>query len=209
MKLALGVAVLMFGGTALAARTGSLPDAAQQRAHTIFSGVGVPPPEPAPSAQVPTGGVTASAAPSPTASPAPARSATPDPSDAATLELCRTWDTARRDKPGAAVPAEIRRALAAAAGGVPEIDEFCTARLGSAPETAEPTGSGKPPGSAKPTSPGTATPGATPTATPSDPGKRKGKGNGNGNAEGSSNDSNSNSNDAHTNSNGSGKRPGK
>ena len=171
MKVALGFAVLACGGTALAARTGSLPTAVQERAHTAFSDVGVPPPAPARSSRVTTGGITASAVPSPT----PHASATPGPSDPATVELCRAWETARRDPPGKAVPPEIRRALAAAAGGVPRIDEFCAGELGKVSEPAKPTGSDLPSG------PGKEPAGPPAPATPSHPGKGNGRSKGPGN----------------------------
>lgn len=40
-----GTAVLLMGGTAVAAQTGSLPAGAQRQAHDLFSGWGVPPPD--------------------------------------------------------------------------------------------------------------------------------------------------------------------
>jgi hypothetical protein len=175
MKVALSIAVLAFGGTALAARTGSLPAAVQERAHTIFSDVGVPAPEPDRSRQVTTDGVTG--VPVPSRTPAPTRSATPQPSGTATLELCRTWDTARREPPGKAVPAEVRRALAAVAGGVPKIDEFCAGQLGKPSATAKSPGSGKSPSPAKTTTGPKAT--EPPAPEPSHPGKGKDNGKGN------------------------------
>lgn len=169
MKVALGFAVLAFGGTALAARTGSLPSAVQERAHTIFSDVGVPPPASAAPTQVARGSV-------PTPTRAPSRTATPTPSQRATLELCRVWDAARQDPPGKGVPPQARRALADAAGGVREIDGFCAALLGTASASATATATTEPAGPGRPTRSG-----KTP-ATPSHPGK--GPGNGNGKSEG-------------------------
>jgi hypothetical protein len=161
MKAALGLAVLAFGGTALAARTGSLPSAVQERAHTIFSDVGVPPPAPASSTQVTRGSV-------PTPTRAPSRTATPTPSERATRELCRVWNAARQDPSGKPVPPQTRRALADAAGGVPKIDAFCAARQGTASPSA--TATSKPAGPKKPTKSG------KPTVTPSHPGKGQGNG---------------------------------
>jgi len=157
MKVALAFAVLAFGGTAMAARTGSLPASVQERAHAVFSDVGVPAPAPAkrPTRTV-TDGVT-TAVPSPT--PTPARTATPGTSSTApptaAAELCRAWETARQGPLGKPVPAETRRALAAAAGGVPRIDGFCAEVLGepSAPATAKPKSPGKPPEPAPPSHP--------------------------------------------------------
>ena len=170
MKVALGFAVLTFGGTALAARTGSLPSAVQERAHTMFSDVGVPAPAPASSTQVTSAGVTASPVPSPT--PAPSRTVTPGPGATAVVELCKVWDAARQDPRGKVVPAQTRRALADAAGGVPEIDNFCAARLGEPSAGASVSGTGRPSSSGK--GPG----GPKATATPSHPGNGQGKGNG-------------------------------
>jgi hypothetical protein len=167
MKVALGVAVLAFGGTALAARTGSLPTAAQERAHAMFSDVGVP--APASSARptrTVTDGVT-TAVPSP--APAPVRTATPGTSAAVTAtanaDLCRAWNVAKQGPPGKAVPARTRRALAVAAGGVPRIDEFCAGVLG---ETSSVPATGKSKGPEKPAV----------TGTPSHPAKGNGNGNG-------------------------------
>ncbi|MFB9361767.1 hypothetical protein [Actinoplanes nipponensis] len=172
MTVALGFAVLTFGGTALAARTGSLPPAAQERAHALFSGVGVPPPPaPVPATSAPP--TTGRAVPSPT--PAPSRTATPAPSATAATELCRVWDAAGQDPPGRDVPAEVRRSLAAAAGGVPRIDGFCAALLGEASRSSSagaPASSGTPPGPGKPAGKPSA-PGK-PTVTPSHPGKGNG-----------------------------------
>ncbi|MGW4942532.1 hypothetical protein ACWEOZ_13230 [Actinoplanes sp. NPDC004185] len=173
MKGALGVAVLAFGGTALAARTGSLPPSVQERAHDVFSNVGVPAPAPDPSTQPTAGGGTPSAVPSPPPAPTPARSVSSSPAVTAVLDLCRAWDAAREDPPGKAVPAPDRRALAAAAGGMPKIDDFCAGLLGKPAGASEPAGTGtpteKPKPNPKPSSPG------KPPVTPSHPGKGHGK----------------------------------
>jgi hypothetical protein len=169
MKVALGFAVLAFGGTALAARTGSLPSTVQERAHTMFSDVGVPPPAPASPTQVTRGSV-------PTPTRAPSRTATPTPSERATLELCRVWDAARQDPPGKRVPPQTRRALADAAGGAPEIDGFCAALLGTASASATATATAT--ATTGPAGPGQPTRSGKPTATPSHPGKGPGNGNG-------------------------------
>jgi hypothetical protein len=165
MKVALGFAVLAFGGTALAARAGSLPPSVQERAHDIFSEVGVPDPDP--STQPTAGGVTTSAVPSPL--PKPSRSVTSSPAATAVLDLCRVWDAARQDPPGKAVPAPARRALAAAAGGMPKIDDFCAELLGKPAATSKPSDTGTPTKKPKPTHPG------KPSVTPSHPGKGHGK----------------------------------
>ena len=162
VKVALVIAVLAFGGTALAARTGSLPSAVQERAHALFSDVGVPPPGREPGPQITRGGVPATSAPTP--SPAPSRSPASGPSSTADVELCRAWDAARRDPPGQAVPAPARRALAAAAGGEPKIDDFCAGLLRKPSATGQPAVPGKTP--AAPSAPGAVPPTVKPPGTP-------------------------------------------
>jgi hypothetical protein len=139
MKAALIFAVLAFGGTALAARTGSLPAAAQERAHAIFSGVGVPAPDRTRStipavlpSRTPSRVPATTPAPTTAGTPAPTTAGTTAPTSAAVLDLCRAWQAAR-EPPGKAVPAPTRKALADAAGGVSKIDEFCSVQLGEAP----------------------------------------------------------------------------
>jgi hypothetical protein len=170
VKVALVIAVLAFGGTALAARTGSLPSGVQERAHALFSEVGVPPPGREPGPQITRGGVPAASPPSP--SPAPSRTPTPGPSGTATIELCRAWDTARQEPPDKAVPAPTRRALAAAAGGEPKIDGFCAGLLGKPSATGKPTVPGK--ATATPSAPGAVPPTGNPPATPGPSGPEPG-----------------------------------
>ena len=176
MKAALAIAVLAFGGTALAARTGSLPPAAQERAHDLLSGVGVPAPVqttlPVPTTS-PSPSPAASAGPS--ATPAPSRTSSPTPSATAPVDdLCQVWNDARQP-PGKAVPAETRRALAAAAGGVPEIDDFCAGVLGRPSATPTPTETGSPgdPEPPKASDPGRPSKSKKPKSTPSRPEKTK------------------------------------
>lgn len=186
MKVALGFAVLAFSGTALAARAGSLPPAAQERAHALLSGVGVPAPASnrvvTPTAQPSAGGATTSAVPS--LVPTPTRSG---PGGTTALELCRVWVAAGQDPPGKAVPAPTRRALAAAAGGQPEIDGFCAGVLGTpapsgsvspSPTTgpSEPPTIGEPTATGKPTTTGKPAETGKPTVKPSHPGKGHGTG---------------------------------
>jgi hypothetical protein len=175
MKGALAIAVLAFGGTALAARTGSLPDAVQERAHSLFSDVGVPAPGPDSTTQVTRSEVSPSASPAPTSS--PGGSATPRPSEPATTGLCRAWDAARQDPPGKPVPAPDRRALANAAGGVPKIDAFCAGLLGKASKPTPPTATGPPTGPGQTPAPPsrTADVPATPTPPVQDPSSGNGK----------------------------------
>ena len=168
MKAALAIAVLAFGGTALAARTGSLPPAAQERAHDLLSGVGVPAPVQT-TLPVPTSSPSRTASAVPSATPTPSRTSSPTPSaPAPAVDLCRVWDDARQP-PGKAVPAETRRALAAAAGGVPEIDDYCAGVLGRPSATPTPTETEPPddPEPPKASDPGRPSKSKKPKATPS------------------------------------------
>jgi hypothetical protein len=130
VKTAVGLAVVVTGGTAFAAATGSLPAGVQQQAHELFSSLGIPAPG---TGARPTGtgprGFASSGPPrgTPTAS---ARGRTPDPGDPKTLGLCHAWDGAQKNPHGKAMAPEMRRALAAAAGDEPSIPEFCAKLLG-------------------------------------------------------------------------------
>jgi hypothetical protein len=126
MKVAAGVAVVLFGGTAVAAETGNLPGGAQQQAHDLFSSLGVPPP-----AASPTAGATPEEDPT---TPAPAPSASDhgrklDPTSPAVLGLCRAWEAQQQNPKDKPMPAEARRDLAAAAGGERHLAAFCAPLL--------------------------------------------------------------------------------
>ncbi|WP_203920441.1 hypothetical protein [Rugosimonospora africana] len=168
VKVAAGVAVLAVGGTA-AAETGNLPAGAQQRAHRMFSSLGVPA---ADSGGRSTGagpaGVAGSVRPSTSAVPTPrAGGTTPRSSDPATLAQCEAWDAEREDPRGKAMTAQAHRALFAVAGGQSRVPAFCAALLTPSPD-------GRPSAGVAPAHPGAA------TATPSHPGGQ-GTANGNGN----------------------------
>ncbi|MFI6070980.1 hypothetical protein ACIA5C_05225 [Actinoplanes sp. NPDC051343] len=110
------LALLMFGGTALAARTGNLPDGAQQHAHHLFSALGVPAPR--------TG---------PTGHPTPVASAGPSPSrptGPAVVELgwCADWQPG-----GTPLSGDNHRRLRTAAGGEQRIPDYCDRLRRSAP----------------------------------------------------------------------------
>lgn len=135
VKVAAGVAVLAVGGTALAAETGNLPAGVQQRAHSVFAGLGVPP---ADGGRRPTdpgpAGAAGSVRPSTSAVPTPdVHGTTPRPSDVATLLLCQAWDAERKDPHGKAMTAQARRALSAVAGGQSRVPAFCAALLTASP----------------------------------------------------------------------------
>lgn len=133
LKVAAGAVVLATGGTALAAETGSLPDGAQQRAHRMFSSLGVPAPSPGPHPQRPGAG----AGPSDghlDGTPSPARSSAA-PGTVEPLALCRAWADDRAEPRDKAMPPAARKALAAAAGGASRVTAYCTALLAPAPTT--------------------------------------------------------------------------
>jgi hypothetical protein len=136
IKVAAATAALAFGGVAVAAETGNLPAPAQDRAHRLFSALGVPAPQattprPASPAARPTGTTRPpSARPTP-AAPAPA---SPAPDDPAVPGLCRAWHAAQRDPRGAALPEATRRALTAAAGGPARVAALCAPHATASPD---------------------------------------------------------------------------
>lgn len=142
VKVAAGVAAVLFGGTALAAETGRLPGSSQRHAHDLFSGLGVPPPGVRPTPAV-TPAAPSATAPSPGPGPrsrratsVPASTATPSPAGpagAATRGLCRSWQARQEHPKKKPMPAEPFRRLAAAAGGAEHITAFCAALLTGGP----------------------------------------------------------------------------
>jgi hypothetical protein len=138
------LALLMFGGTALAARTGNLPDGAQQHAHHLFSALGVPAPGTGPDRRHPS--------PSPSASPV-----------AVELSWCADWQPG-----GTPLSTDDHRRLRAAAGSEDRIPGYCdnlkhSAGPSPSPSPTESHSSGSPSPSA------TDSPSVTPTpSTPSD-----------------------------------------
>ncbi|MEU4624656.1 hypothetical protein AB0G04_32380 [Actinoplanes sp. NPDC023801] len=136
------VLLLAGTGTAVAARGGHLPQAAQQRAHDVFSGLGVPAPVRSPQ---PTDAV-----PRASATPAPRRSATKSattrpsasPSAAAVpAGWCRAWAAAPRPS-----DAPWYAELAEAAGSEEDIAAYCRALDDTGTPSASPDRSRKPPG---------------------------------------------------------------
>jgi hypothetical protein len=107
------LALLIFGGTAVAARTGYLPQEAQQHAHRLFSALGVPAPR--------TG-----ATPSPSSSAHPPTT-TPRPAITA-LSWCDAW-------PRGPLTKEDRRRLVAAAGSEEKVERYCAELRKSASPT--------------------------------------------------------------------------
>jgi hypothetical protein len=148
VKAATGIAVVLFGGTALAAETGNLPGRSQQHAHDLFSALGVPPPSAGAISAAPT---TPAAVPVPVPVPTPssgARTATPGPTSPATVGLCRSWLARQKNPKNKPINGAALRKLAAAAGGEQHIAAFCTALLGDGPA---PTATTQGPGTAAPT----------------------------------------------------------
>jgi hypothetical protein len=153
MKVAAGVAVLVVGGTAVAAETGALPDAAQQQAHGWFSVLGVPPPTPrAPSPEaVPPSGADPTTV-RPTSTPGPPTTPTPGSngsSSATARGLCLAWRADTATEQGKKMTAKSRRALAALAGDESKIPAFCARHLTESPSEPATTG--------QPTTPGVTT----------------------------------------------------
>jgi hypothetical protein len=125
VKAAAGLAVVLFGGTALAAETGNLPGGSQQHAHDLFSALGVPPPDARSTSTGPSAETT-------TPTPAPSsgsHGATSESTGATTLRLCRSWDARQKNPKEKPMPAESLRVLATAAGGEERIAAFCAALL--------------------------------------------------------------------------------
>jgi hypothetical protein len=184
VNITAAVALLAAGGTAVAARTGQLPDRAQQGAHRLFSALGVPAPGTAPAATPhPTGTNTGRPRKQPSPSPdAPTPTAHPAPSVTAAVVVPPGWCTAWRANPSK--DTGLTRKLAAAAGGAEKIAGLCaTTATPSGPSgSASPAPSTSRSASASPSAPVTASPSApahgkpsshpTPHATtPSHPGK--------------------------------------
>jgi hypothetical protein len=103
VSLTTALALLLFGGTALAARTGHLPEGAQQHAHHLFSALGVPAPRTGPHRP----------------SPSPSTSASPGPT---TVELgwCADWQPG-----GPSLSSQNHQKLKAAAGSEKRIPGYC------------------------------------------------------------------------------------
>ena len=144
-----GLALLILTGTAVAARTGNLPQEAQQHAHRLFSALGVPAPR--------------TGTPTPTG---------PTP-DITNLTWCEAW----RGASGRSLSQEDHRKLASAAG--PQgIDKYCVDLRRAASETPSPavpsTSSPRTTPSPIGSPPGSVTPEPSPpppaSATPAGPG---------------------------------------
>jgi hypothetical protein len=130
------LALLMFGGTALAARTGNLPVGAQQHAHHLFSALGVPAPRTGPGHR-----------PAPVASTGPYPSASGTP---AVVELgwCADWQPG-----GPPLSSANHQRLRAAAGSEDHIPGYCETLRRSAGTPSPSKGAGSPSPSVPPSAP--------------------------------------------------------
>jgi len=139
------LALLLFGGTALAARTGHLPDGAQQHAHRLFSALGVPAPRTGPH------------------HPSPSSSASPTPA-AVELGWCADWQPG-----GPSLSSENHQRLRTAAGSEQRIPGYCD-RLRHSAAPPAPSASVTPPGTPSPSdSTPTSDPSNAPRTTPTHP----------------------------------------
>ncbi|MFI5895075.1 hypothetical protein ACIA5D_33745 [Actinoplanes sp. NPDC051513] len=132
VSIATALAVLGVAGTAVAAGTGNLPSAVQQRAHRLFSALGVPAPGTGPTSPAPQPAATSNpATPATTAS--PTATATPTTVPAQQLAWCVAW----REAVGGDHPmnGRDRRDLIAAAGGEDQVGRYCAGLTGAVSPT--------------------------------------------------------------------------
>lgn len=107
-KVVISIGVLSFGGIAVAAETGSLPDAAQSAAHRLLGAVGVPDADEHAINQAGSGD-----------------GSQLDANHPAVPGLCRAFAAGEKDEHGTALDSTAFRALATAAGGEDKIEAFC------------------------------------------------------------------------------------
>jgi hypothetical protein len=160
VKVVIGVGVLLFGGTALAAGTGNLPAEVQHGAHELFAPLGVPVPD----ALGRPGGGSVGGGGSVSTGTASASGATPVVTGPATVGLCRAWLARRKNGHGNVPDSAVTQALARAAGGTDNIPAYCAAVLG--------TDAATPPGDSDPEA-SPSTPAGPQTARPARSGKGK------------------------------------
>lgn len=146
------LALITGAGTAVAARTGNLPDGAQRHAHRLFSALGVPAPRTSSpdSTPTPTPGASTpetTSRPSPTPSPG---GSTASRAETVPAGWCRAWSAAPHDS-----QAPWRPKLIEAAGGEEDIAAYCAGlntrtKPGSGTSTATKPAPAKPSTSPKP-----------------------------------------------------------
>ena len=139
VKVASVAAVLLLGGTALAASTGNLPAEVQHGAHGLLSALGVPVPDADPPA-TPAPRPSRSAQPTTTPSPSPSPS---NLSGTALVGLCRAWRAQQGQSAQSADPGVVQL-LSAAAGGDDQIPALCDGILGRPATSPSPSRSPKP-----------------------------------------------------------------
>jgi hypothetical protein len=147
--------VLVSGGVAAAA-TGNLPDPAQQVAHALLGGVGVP---------APTGATVTT----------PSQAVGPDATGPAALGLCRAWSAGQGGQHGSKLDALAFAALAKAAGGSDQIAGYCAQVTASTPG-ASGQGQGSPPSSLPANSAGGSGQGGPPSSLPANSAGGSGQG---------------------------------
>ncbi|WP_249997900.1 hypothetical protein [Actinoplanes sp. M2I2] len=140
-----GLALLILAGTAVAARTGNLPQDAQQHAHRLFSALGVPAPR--------------TGAPNPT-TPGSSRPRPRPSHQVIELGWCQAWGAP--DRP---LSREDRRKLSAAAGGEDGIAKYCRDLHRKASAEPAPSSASPGPGPSAPEAPPLSEP-PSPTTTP-------------------------------------------
>ncbi|HEX5200536.1 MAG TPA: hypothetical protein VFW27_11415 [Actinoplanes sp.] len=167
VSTATALVVLGAAGTAVAAGTGHLPPVVQQRAHRLFSALGVPAPRTGPP----------STAASPSTAPGKPTVATTRPSPASTATIAvparqLAWCVAWRKAAGGGHPmnGRDRRDLIAAAGGEERVERYCGALSGSPAATPAATTSAPGKSGSHRATPSHPAPHAT---TPSHPGGKK------------------------------------
>jgi hypothetical protein len=146
--------VLVTGGVAAAA-TGNLPAPAQQAAHALLGGAGVPAPE-----------ATATTRAHPVG---------PDAAGPAAQGLCRAWSAGQGGQHGSKLDAPAFAALEKAAGGSDKIADYCAQVTAS---TAGGAAQGGPPSSVPPSTAGGHGQGAAPSSLPANSAGGAGQGQG-------------------------------
>ncbi|WP_433360694.1 hypothetical protein ACQPZX_27170 [Actinoplanes sp. CA-142083] len=145
VSIATALAVLGLAGTAVAAGTGHLPAGVQQRAHRLFSALGVPAPRTVPASPSPSAGKATTAPVKPTSRPSPSPAATATIAvPAEQLAWCADWQEAAAG--GHPMNGRDRRDLTAAAGGEDNVEQYCAGLTSAAPSptpTATTTAPGK------------------------------------------------------------------
>jgi hypothetical protein len=173
VKTIAGLTVLLLGGVAVAATTGSLPPPVQQGAHDLLSPLGVA--VPAGKVPHPTRDSGSTMHPSPPPSPTPRPGPSPDPSAGPAMAgLCQAWQAQQKGGPGKPTDSPALQALVTAAGGPDKVAAYCAAVLaGAHPSTSpEPKGKARKPSPARKKVIVTATPGH-PGGPPDQPGANR------------------------------------